>query len=556
MKYFDVVRSIDELVGDEGLWRLPAYVVDEYVLDEARAKALDTAVNSIVSGNNVLIVGSPGTGKTAFMLMVLKRLIEEGYQVGVIRDGVPFIGREHEEKGTVLFYDDLPRIRKEALVSIFKNRVKNIVCTARTEEIPLIKRVTGDDPWNLFNRVEIPGMGLEHLREILTRYTVREGIKILENEATNMVVEKAQGLPVYVWQVVRELKIKKSDLTVDFARQIPQGMFDYVDDILWRVLDEHPERYEVLVTLLCMADMLRYAIHQDLYNAVFVTAKEMRTKQKYSLEDALFSDLLDSVTRYLAREGASYSFRLPHDSWGDVLKGRSNGPMSGEISRVNTIYHHRRRREILIEAAKRVWNEVLKVSEDENRRQSFIENLKSNLTEEELSLIGIIEKPIKIQPPTEDIGIFADQLKTLMSSPMVPDGAVSVAEKIIAYPGASKEALNLAAVALLKKWQETKDESLFRKAINSLSRIGTAKAHYNLGLAYYQRGDYESAIREYEKAIKMGIDADAYYNLALAYMKTGRPKEGVKALEEYVKRKPEDKKAKEILERIKKPKKK
>jgi tetratricopeptide (TPR) repeat protein len=569
MKYFKIIRSVNELVGDEGLWRLPSYVVDEYVLDKPRAKALEIAVNYITSGNNVLITGSPGTGKTAFMLMTLKKLLEEGYQVGVILEGVSSVSRSHEDTGIILFYDDLPRIRREALLSIFRTRAKNIVSTARTEEVPFIKRVTGDDPWNLFNRIEIPSMEPEHLRKILVRYTSREGIKILEDEAIGMVVEKAQGLPVYVWQLVRELKIKKSDLNVDFARQIPQGMFDYVDDILWRVLGEHPERYEVLITLLCMADMLRYAVHQDLYNAVFVTAKTMRTGREYRLEEALFSDLLDNITRYLAREGISYTFRLPHDSWGDVLRGRSSGPMSGEISRVNTIYPSRRRRRILVEAARRVWNEVLKISEDESRKQKFIENLKNNFTEEDLSFIGIIEKPIEVKgPPTlpvEDISFLTDQLRSFVADPTQwyfdekADDAIRIAEQVITHPKANKDALNLAAVAFLKRWRETRDESLLTLAENTLHRVNTAKAWYNLGLAYYEEGDYMSAIKAYEWAIRKGMgkkDADVYYNLALAYMKAGKIKEGVKALEEYVKRNPEDKKTKKILERIKKPKKK
>ena len=85
MKYCDLIKSANELIGDEGLWRLPSYVIDEYVLDQSRAEALDDAINTIMSGNDVLITGSPGTGKTAFMLILLKELIGKGYQVGVIR---------------------------------------------------------------------------------------------------------------------------------------------------------------------------------------------------------------------------------------------------------------------------------------------------------------------------------------------------------------------------------------------------------------------------------------------------------------------------------------
>jgi len=558
--YFEIIRSVDELVGDEGLWRLPPYVVEEYVLDDARKRALEHALEVVSSGENLLIMGAPGTGKTAFMLILLKNLLDRGITTGIIREGVASIGRDHEREGIILFYDDLPRIRHEALISIFRNRVKNIVATARIEEVPEIKRITGEEPWTLFRRVEIPGMSREHLREMLLRYAAREGIRIAEEEAVDIVVEKAEGLPVYIWQLVRELRIKRSPLTKTFAKEIPQGMFDYVDDILWRVLDEHPERYEILLTLLCMADMARYAIHRDLYNAIFVVAKELRTKQKYSLEEALFSDLLDNITRYLAREGATYTFRLPHDSWGDVLKGRSNGPMSGEISRINTIYPYTKRRQILLEAAKRVWNESLKTSEDRRRRDLFIRNLSENMKPEELQFIGIttvaqVETAPQPQPstttttpapPREEPQSILEVLENALDTGKITNNVINAAMTLIRYPNVGKDSLNTAAIILLKGWEKTGDDRLFTTAENILRRIGTPKAYFNLGLAYYKRGRYESAIRHYQAAANAGI-IDAYYNLAAAYLRVGKINDAIATLKKYLQNKPSDQNAKSVL---------
>lgn len=45
--------------------------------------------------------------------------------------------------------------------------------------------------------------------------------------------------------------------------------------------------------------------------------------------------------------------------------------------------------------------------------------------------------------------------------------------------------------------------------------LDAAKAHYNMGNIYFQRGEYEIAAREYYQAVTlMPDDADAHYNLA------------------------------------------
>jgi tetratricopeptide (TPR) repeat protein len=47
-------------------------------------------------------------------------------------------------------------------------------------------------------------------------------------------------------------------------------------------------------------------------------------------------------------------------------------------------------------------------------------------------------------------------------------------------------------------------------------RADAARAHYNMGNIYYQKGEYEIAAREYYQAVTlMPDDPDAHYNLAL-----------------------------------------
>ncbi|MGQ4892911.1 MAG: hypothetical protein ACP6IP_10595 [Candidatus Njordarchaeia archaeon] len=390
--YFVRVNSLTELLGDDGLLRLPPYLPESFVLDDRRREAIDVAVRALNEGKNVLISGSPGTGKTALMFMIIREL-SKFRGVGYIKEGVSSIGVEHFKQGLVLFYDDLPRMRKEALNSIARNMVRGILATARSEEIALVKRIRGLDLHDYFEVIDLPPLSDDMIRLMLNRYIEAESIKVVDDDAIDLIVKKAQGLPVYVWQVVRELKIKKRDLTVDFAKTIPSGMLDYIDNILWRVLGGKNERYEVLITLLTMTDFAKYSVHQDLYNYIYLVTKERRLGRRVGIEEIMFDETLGDISRYLAREGSTFSFRLPHDSWADVLKGKSNGPMSSEISRINILYNPEKRRELILRAAKRAWHEAVKNADDPFRVDTFKESIRINLGEFALKEVLESEPP-------------------------------------------------------------------------------------------------------------------------------------------------------------------
>jgi len=381
--YYTLVRSLDELLGDDGVLRLPKYLPEAFVVDENRLNAIKLAVTWIRAGKNVLIEGSPGTGKTALMFMILKQLAST-YRIGYINEGATSIGREHIERGVIIFYDDIPRMNRGALKSIIKHNIGGIIATARTEEAMALKRLSGIDLYSVFNVVKIAPLSDEKIEIMLRNYLASEAIRIEDESAIKEVVKKASGLPVYVWQVVRELKIMKKNLTIEYARAIPTGMLDYIDDILWRVLGGVPERYEALITLLIMTDFLKYSIHQDLYNYIYLLAKEKRLKKKLTLDDILLDPVIEDITRYLAKDKITFSFRLPHDSWADVLRGRSSGPIAPEISKINARYNYDVRRNIVIEAARRAWHESTSKTNDIMRMDAFKNNIRINYGEDVL----------------------------------------------------------------------------------------------------------------------------------------------------------------------------
>ncbi|MCR8453711.1 MAG: ATP-binding protein [Crenarchaeota archaeon] len=371
MSYYEVINSPDQLVGAEGFLRLPSYIYDEFVFDDNRSKALDEAIEHIKRGECVLIIGKAGTGKTALLSMVLRRLMDMGYRVAKVING-EVLRRDHESAGIVLFYDDIPGMDIRSLRSIVENRPRMLIATSRIELLDELRSKLGEKPDSIFRIVLVEEMAEKYLNEILSRFARREGIEV-KPEAADVVVKKAGRLPVYIWQVIRDLVISRRNvLDIDFANKIPEGMLEYVDRILWSVVGDADDRLETLLTLMTMTLMPEYEMHQDLFDAVYIEARrEIKGEEAPPRAVLLGSQTLNKIRRYLAR-APHYSFRLPHDSWADVLKGKSRGLLSGEIADLLYIFPEASFRELLRKAAERAFEEAISKSKDPNRIREFI----------------------------------------------------------------------------------------------------------------------------------------------------------------------------------------
>ncbi len=531
-QYYSIIRGFSDLLGEEGILRLPGYLPEVFIRSKERDLAIREATDRLLGGENVLIVGPPGAGKTALMFMILREIFNLGYKIGYILEGPVIVTNEHLREGIILFYDDIPRMDVSALRSIVRNRVKNIVATGRAEEVAMAERICGIQFGDVFSIIRIRPMSDDLIRKMLIRYADKEAIKIVSEKAIDEVVKKAEGLPVYVWQVIRELKIVKKDLDEEFARRIPQGMLDYVDDILWRIIGGVPERYEVLLTLLIMTDLVKYEINQDLYSYVYLIAKELRLGRKLSIKDIMFDEVLDNVTRYLARDATTFSFRLPHDFWADVLRGKSNGPIAPEIAKINTLYSIEERRRILIEAARRAWGRLEK-ADDEFKKRAFLRNLEMNFDEETIRSIleRVVEEDVPRAPPEivgiPDIEEYMSVLGRKITKPL-KDRDVKVVENLLSrierFLRTPKEK-NIAGVAFMRLWEKTKIEDYFKRGEKLLLEAKNAKAYYNLGVAFIRRGDYNQAKKYLEKALELNpMNKHIRHNLALVELRLGNKK--------------------------------
>lgn len=61
-----------------------------------------------------------------------------------------------------------------------------------------------------------------------------------------------------------------------------------------------------------------------------------------------------------------------------------------------------------------------------------------------------------------------------------------------------------------------------------------ARLHFQAGASYYEAGDYEDALREFERAFELSEEPKLYYNFSLCHQQLGRLEEAADALERYL----------------------
>ena len=86
----------------------------------------------------------------------------------------------------------------------------------------------------------------------------------------------------------------------------------------------------------------------------------------------------------------------------------------------------------------------------------------------------------------------------------------------------------------------TRAAALFTALVLVLSSCGYGERSYEKGREAFQRGDYETSVQEFSRAISQGYtDADVYADLAYAQLKTGDTEKALKNMNTALKKEPE-----------------
>jgi len=75
----------------------------------------------------------------------------------------------------------------------------------------------------------------------------------------------------------------------------------------------------------------------------------------------------------------------------------------------------------------------------------------------------------------------------------------------------------------------------FKKAADDATYRTPSNAYNNLGSIYFKKGDYQNAVKSYNKALELFPSFSlCYRNLGLVYEKTGKDDEAVKAYKQAI----------------------
>ena len=323
LSYYEVPDTQERVLN---VWRLPAYLDDVLVIEEQLQSAIDAAIEYIRDGKNVVILGAPGSGKTTAMYVIWK-------QLGIDTDtalvwDTKDISRVHEKGGIILFTDDIPETRELARAIVEKD-ARGIVTTAREQEwsrLPIELR-------KKFSSIAIPEIPDSAMKEIALKHLESQDVKF-EEDALQVLVESAQGSPIYVRYMAEEIgaefRIGALDkLTAERVKKAPKGMTSYVAGILARILFNlegtiyKPQEgaLPVIKTLLCLADMPNYETHEVHLNQIFFKVKAPTDGP----------GPYNAIKQYLSRDPQFFSLKFMHDTLADVLRGKVDHPIVGDI---------------------------------------------------------------------------------------------------------------------------------------------------------------------------------------------------------------------------------
>ncbi len=317
--YFYTPKTLAEVIK---IWNVPSEWSDKkifkdlFIEDNRITEILSKAKQYSLTGTNIVILGEPGVGKTSLLFKLFVDL-SKIKNVALIVPGTP-IKNIHEDLGITLFIDDLPQQPSQTIQNISK--VRNIVATARTHEY---KGLLNQYPEirNTFIELHLGKASQTFLQEMLLRLLSKSRIPY-EDTAIKIVVEKAKGTPMYIYQIYKDLTLKLSreryaKLDRTFAEAIPPGMYEYIGELIQTSIVNRQGGKSMLAALKTIAILKTKTINSSHLAQLYQTLCE-------KLGEKPNWDLYNQIHTLLIYDPKEMTIKFPHDTWIDTLKGKSN----------------------------------------------------------------------------------------------------------------------------------------------------------------------------------------------------------------------------------------
>ena len=228
--YFEIPTAPSDILQE---WALPPNLRGNVHLDTIREGIVERLVSARPE-QNFVIIGDPGVGKTVLLFEVMDRLMKR-VPVGVIT--TPALGDAHLAFGTRLFYDDIPE-NMDLIDAINERQSQGLVVTAREADWQALS----ESFQGLFNRLTVPLFTKEDMVPLCHNMLEFSGLGY-DKTAVKLLVNFAEGSPIYVWSLIRELMhsgIRTLSKTY-IQEHATKGMANYVSMLLQRLLKDGKE---------------------------------------------------------------------------------------------------------------------------------------------------------------------------------------------------------------------------------------------------------------------------------------------------------------------------
>ncbi|MHB8361882.1 MAG: tetratricopeptide repeat protein, partial [Thermoplasmataceae archaeon] len=205
-------------------------------------KTINSNVNKIMSlseEHSVVITGEAGVGKTTLLYLVGKTLLESHKSVLYINDVEIFpltdfkeLGQDYYAIVDLTMQNNVKKILSRLMKLVGKPIIPRLIISAR-KEYSNTEGMTSEEKERLNSIVRF--YQLSYDRSVLLEITKRligNNIKISEKNI-NKVVDKAEGLAIYIVEAVKLISISKGDVD-NVVDRLPDG----IEKLIFSILEE------------------------------------------------------------------------------------------------------------------------------------------------------------------------------------------------------------------------------------------------------------------------------------------------------------------------------
>ena len=311
--YFEVPVDPAHLISD---WALPENLRGNVHLDAVRSEIVERVLDG-PPDRNYVIIGEPGVGKTVLLFELFDRLMA---RLPVGRISTTTLGKAHEKFGVRLFYDDIQE-NTELVQALTDRQIRGVILSAREADWASLPAEFQAQ----FDRLTVPLFSESEMKLLSRKMLGFSGLGY-DEDAISALVQYAEGSPIYVWSMIREMLHRGlRALTADYIQENAiRGMNNYVSLLLQRLLKDgeeyRPGGLHALTSLVFLAETMEERFCHDLFYDAAV--EQLSAHAQEQLNDSMDQGTFNRALAYLPGDGNVIKF--PHDTWVDVILGHGD----------------------------------------------------------------------------------------------------------------------------------------------------------------------------------------------------------------------------------------